>query len=462
MGKTAVLKLVIMLLALIALSTYFESHKPGVLVQAQLPSALVCQDETCLSASFNYLIVTRPLFIESLVPFAEWKAAAGYRVGLATVEWMDQRFEGRHVAERMKTAMHALRRQAGVVYVLLVGDTLVEYFNFKVEAILDSYVLDEPWNVPTGYYRRIETDPPGEVLPSDVYFVEDRDWDAQGIGTSEIANPNGEGSFDATLFVGRWTVQTPEDIAPILSKTMRVSPADSVWFTVDATGLSTDEVCPTDWPPPSNPEARPPRFKEFFCYLDTMVKARSVFEASPWLQTEYSAVDVHEPAQTTALRERLLRNEDPIVISYHGSHDCMLLGSQCVSAKDLRFESVFPLFEAESCLIATFYFSLDGSESFSETLLKAETGPALVTQAPNPYLFLIGLRKGQSVGEALWRSGATYVYWPNPMLLLGDPSLQVFVLPPERTGATDADGDGVSDAADYCPTYPGKPESNGC
>jgi len=84
-------------------------------------SLVICQDETCMEdgLSLSYLVVTRPLFINALTPFINWKSEQGYRVGLVTVDWLSQHFPARHLAESMKTGMHTLRQQTGVQYVLL-------------------------------------------------------------------------------------------------------------------------------------------------------------------------------------------------------------------------------------------------------------------------------------------------------------------------------------------------------
>jgi hypothetical protein len=96
-------------------------------------SFAVCYEDACLGSTIDYLIVTRPLFIEALTPFINWKSDQGYRVGVVTVEWLAGAYSGRHLAEQMKTGMHDLRQKAaggGTLYVLLVGDTQVAYADF--------------------------------------------------------------------------------------------------------------------------------------------------------------------------------------------------------------------------------------------------------------------------------------------------------------------------------------------
>jgi hypothetical protein len=88
------------------------------------------------------------------------------------------------------------------------------------------------------------------------------------------------------------------------------------------------------------------------------------------------------------------------------------------------FSNIFPLLEIESCSVFSFYAR--SGDSFAEELRKSPSGPAVLTISPAPVPYWDVLRNGETLGKALWRSGATYVYWPNPMGLLGDPSLVLF------------------------------------
>ena len=386
--------------------------------------SLVCTNADCATTTFDYLIVTRPMFVDSLQTFAAWKTADGHRVGVATVEWLDASQPGDHLAERMKAGMQSLAHTSGVRWVLLVGDTEMAAWDFSIGNVMGSLALDEPWNVPTGWYRRTSTDPAGQVLPSDAYFVEDRDWDVDGDGLNMRAEnrETGEGTLTANIFLGRWPVRTAEDVAALTSKTMAAVPADDILFTADASlanGVTSD--C-SSWPPK--------RFQGFFCYLDTMVTARTRFYEgnTPHLSTELRIVDLADAAAAQVGLAELLAVDGVVVASFHGNFNCWgLLPGDCVSPDRLTFDHVFPLLEAEACLVGEFYFA-DG-EAVAEQLLLSPTGPAVFTQAPNPALFLEAIRNGMPVGEAFWATAAAYLYYPNPIRLLGDPSLVVLQQP---------------------------------
>ena len=95
---------------------------------------------------------------------------------------------------------------------------------------------------------------------------------------------------------------------------------------------------------------------------------------------------------------------------------------------DFGFRHDFPLIEAGACYIAAFY---SGAEpTLSESMLALETGPAVVSQAGhNPFGFAENLVTGMPVGDAFWMPAEKYVYWLNPILLLGDPSIPVIAGP---------------------------------
>jgi len=386
--------------------------------------AMACRDDGCLATSFDYLVVTRPMFVDALQAFATWKTAAGHTVGLVTVDWLAATYAGDHLAEQVKTGLHDLAGRSGLRWVLLVGDTEMTAWDFSIESVLRSYDLDEPWSVPTGYYRRIASDPPGDVLPSDAYFVEDRDWDvtADGLNARPDDLDSGEGTLHATVFLGRWPVRTADQVRALTDKTMAATPADRVLFTADASLTDGTTTSCSSWPPGP--------FQEFFCSLDSMVTARTVFfeAAAPHLVTDSRFPSLDDTTSDDEALAELLSYSGAVVASYHGNYQCWgLLEGQCLGADRVVFEGVIPLLEAEACLIGTFYF--DAGESLAESMLLSPTGPAVFTQAPNPARFLEALRHGTPVGEAFWATAGDYLYWPNPITILGDPSLVVVAGP---------------------------------
>jgi hypothetical protein len=390
----------------------------------------VCRDAGCLDTSIDFLIVTRPFFETSLQPFIDWKSDNGYRVGLVSVEWLDQNFAGRHMAERMKTGMHTLRRDsssAEALYVLLVGDTEIQRDNYHISAVHASYNLSQPWNVPTGFYRRISNDPADEVLPSDAYFVEDRDWDPEDTGLNLVPDQEwGQGTFDATLYLGRWSVRDTHEVANITAKTVAHTPSGKILFAESAE--FDDELSKTicTWPPDAYWGER--AFAS--CYNNSYEMRTRLFENNaPWLITESIYVETANPSEVAAFYDKLLNYDGVVYTLFHGYYNCLATeAGNCVGIETFQFKSTLPFYEPAACSISATY---SGAEyTLTESLHNAATGPAIVSTAGhNEYGYYENLRLGQPVGQAFWRAGAAYTYWLNPILLQGDPSLLVFVGP---------------------------------
>ena len=392
----------------------------------EVSASWMCVDEACLAEGMQleFLIVTRPAFVEALQPYIDWKSGNGFRVGLVTVEWLQTAFDGRHLAEKMKTGMHELRRRTGFEYALLVGDTVVTPTNLyetPLANLLASYDLSNAWNVPTGFYRRFNADPATVVLPSDAYFVEDRDWDPENTGLNPRPDnmEGGEGTLQADLYVGRWPARTVAELEMVMQKTMAMSPVDSLFVAADESSFGTNH-CPS-WPPPPG--------CAMACYQNVVQLWQEPISADegPFLTTERMLVDRNDPAQTAALLERILANEDVMVLNFHGNLVCLgIQASDCLGPASFPFENDFPLLEIQACLVGNFTHP---TRSFTESLFFAPHGPAMISLAPVPMLFLRDLRAGSSVGKAYWGTASVWIYWPNPLLLLGDPSLPVFVPP---------------------------------
>jgi hypothetical protein len=392
------------------------------------PTSAVCSDSACLSAAIDYLVVTRPMFYGALDRFVEWKTGQGFSVGIASVDWLDEAFEGDHVAERMKTGMHSIRRASvgddGTLYVLMVGDTqVVRADDTTVQRMLTSYDLSRPWNTPTGYYRRIDNDPEGEVLPSDAYFVEDSDWDVTGSGLNEVGGYYGQGEMVPTLYLGRWPARRSEDLEPIIDKTMQVRPVREALSISDST-LDDGYTC-CDWPPT---EPYIGHNNRACCYLDQGVIQNRLLEPADWLSWTRLTIDVE--AEGPESFDALWDAEGAIFFTFHGYWDCviMIANDHCDRVDDFHFRTVPPLLEAASCYIAAFYSGAD--PTLSEALFALEHGPAVFSQAGhNFYGYTENLMAGLPVGDAFWMAAETYVYWLNPVLLLGDPSLTIMTGP---------------------------------
>ena len=380
---------------------------------------LACYNGGCKAGSerFNFLIITRTMFVKKdLNTFITWKNSKGFNVGLMTVDFIADNYAGENMGIKIRNAIQSMKDSNGVTFVLLIGDTgpinLVEGDeNYREAAILSSYNLTIPWNVPAMYYDRLGTDKTA-LLPSDLPYTTAYSWI-----TPPIVNPTTtELNFVARIYIGRWPLRTKEELKNVIQKTMTAPQIQNLQLTSDSSLYGPmSEHCRT-WPPSD-------RF-EFFCYddIDNVVRTR-VFEGR--IPYTFSLTDVTNIEQAALARETILSaNPDTAVIeSFHGGHASLGFGHAYMTS-GYSFTNVFSLFYSRSCNIGAYYDS--DTDSLAESMVKSSTGPAVFVQPPTAYYFFENLLNGTSVGKAFYAGTDVYVYGPNPFYLFADPSLVLY------------------------------------
>lgn len=117
----------------------------------------------------DLLIISPAMWQNDLKSFVRYKNDTGIRATLATIEDIDQNYNGRDLPEKIKRAIESQHRSFGVRYVMLVGD--VDRF-------------------PVRYVRAINTEWGTKWYPSDLYYADlydsmgqfnDWDFDHDGI-----------------------------------------------------------------------------------------------------------------------------------------------------------------------------------------------------------------------------------------------------------------------------------------
>jgi hypothetical protein len=161
-------------------------------------------------------------FVEALAPFVAWKRAHGLRAEVTALEDACKA-EGGDDAERVKRWLfERRRREAGLRYVLLVGDA--DYFPVRY------MVLDRVTKAAFDY----------AFYPSDLYYADlckrdgsFEDWNGirEGFHARYFGEVRGEKNKDGPidhdridylpeLAVGRWPVATAEEVARVAAKTI--------------------------------------------------------------------------------------------------------------------------------------------------------------------------------------------------------------------------------------------------
>jgi hypothetical protein len=187
-----------------------------------MQSPCIINQNTCASLfptinGHEYIIVTRPKFITSLLQFINGKCAE-QMMYLTTVEQISAHFNGQDSPEKIRNYLK-YAKQNGAKYVLLVGDT---DYGVVENGSLD-YNVDKDWEVPMRYanvlgkpYALDDT-----IIPTDQYYASlDGSWDDNGNGIFGEAGSKDEFSFKPDLYVGRFPVRTQQELDTLIKSTL--------------------------------------------------------------------------------------------------------------------------------------------------------------------------------------------------------------------------------------------------
>lgn len=378
-----------------------------------------CFNDECESKSVDFMIITRPIFLDSIQDFVKWKNDNGFEVGLVTVEYIDDSYDGLNVSEKIKEFIDD--QSATVDYFLLVGSTKVdEDFDFNAEEDFEiennvqaMYDLDYEWNVPSGYVvLNDEAQSNPGMMPSDLYYADLDDWDTDNDGLidskvfSEI--------FEFETIVGRWPVETEDELAKVINKTIQTQPTNFVSFWASEEFQSLNAQDDID--------------KYCFNISDYLLGQGSVivecimhliFDETSFSMNYVSLADIANGNEN--FKDYFLNTNQVVYANFHG----YVAGIDGVSTTDVdEFSKIIPLYVPQSCSMIHYYWH--EYDSFSEAVIKAEKGPASLAIPPNAYAFFKAIKEGKSIGEAFYPKEKKWMmnYWYST--LFGDPSLVVF------------------------------------
>ncbi len=148
------------------------------------------------------LLVTSDELAPRWTPFADWKTQLGKSTRVITVDEIETAFEGVDVQAKIRACVLASIRDHGTRWVILGGDSLPGGCG---------HVPDRDTLHP-GYRHR--------DIPTDVYYVSERDWDANGDGVYGEWEKDRE-AVDYTnphASIGRIPVRTAADVEAYTAK----------------------------------------------------------------------------------------------------------------------------------------------------------------------------------------------------------------------------------------------------
>ncbi len=377
-------------------------------------SAIPCYNLECNNKNITYLIITRPLFIDSLKDFIAWKQTLGYDVGVLTVDYIVTAYRGNNVAEKIKMAIY---RQYGdgskkVEYTLLVGDTQVDipldYVDGWYEPT-EMYDLDKKWNVPTGVFLS------GKWIQfSDLYYADKDPYPLDSEKHPSI--DENKNYYDFEMIVGRFSVRNPNEITTIVKKSMAMKPVSKVISIVNKVFWELKDPCSNQ----SINTLDPDKKFEFssFCLTSIPFSIENALKKTGVYYTNYN-LDFSDPADYEKARDLIFKSDAIIAGVMHGAH----ARNEAFDWSEVsNFNYIIPVYTTSSCGVNSFY---DGEkDSLSESLLKSPTGPTVIMNVVDSYNFFRIIATGRSIGEAHFPKFKSSRGGLILQDLLGDPSLK--------------------------------------
>ncbi|MBI5047239.1 hypothetical protein HZC07_05935 [Candidatus Micrarchaeota archaeon] len=371
-----------------------------------------CINGNC-SSNLDYIIITRPMFLESLNEFISFKKSQGYRVGVLTAEWINTSNQKTLLADKIKDKIQFFRK-SGIKYFLLVGDASVSINYASSNTLPPTYhlemdSLETNWSIPTGYYYR---DLPGETYVqeefTDVFFADPNNWDPDNNGVNGAIN-SASSNWQDFAYVGRWSVRNASEVKTITQKTLLAerniasNKYDREILMLADNTLASPQTGSTD------------SCQEKFLFDDYSEDVFGFMSKSS-CESNFSAVaaDLKSEARFYTFDssgnqknqfERLFFSSNNLIVDemFHGNQNLIsAAGTRYTNNDTTRFQNVFPVLAETSCLVGTFY--LGQTDSFNEALLKEKNGPAIIVQPENTYIFYKKLREGSTIGEAFYAS----------------------------------------------------------
>lgn len=422
----------------------------------------LCYNADCDGKLPDYVIITRPLFLNTIQDFIKWKQDNGFKVGVLTVDYIHSTLKkanpSQSIREKIKSmaANNLIAKLGSVKYFLLIGDTTAtnsDSFPYNPQFMYD---LNLGWNVPSGYYCRNDLmyklkDYGQCVEVTDLYYADfnDSDWTEnqdgyimRGIYTYDhwyngtqfnqyLPNQNDPNSLiheprilKFNTIVARIPIRDPAEFKNIFNKIKLYQPTTSLDMfeniTLAETTADFNSQCSFQ---SVSLDALAEKVNN--C-ANSNTAVRTLFKLKGY-PVNWKIFDLKDPAQKTEVTNSVINTTSILFALFHGSHGGIELGGNPpVYQYDLaaNFKNIFPAWIVTSCSIGSYPFYND--DSFSETMLKAAKGPAFVLQPTNNYWFFKESLEGKTVGEAFYNVGKTMVrYTSDSNILFGDPSLRI-------------------------------------
>lgn len=395
-----------------------------------------CLNDKCKGRKLDFVIITRPMFVNTSYDFAEWKKERfNFSTGILTLEYIVKNYEGEDMSKQIQNAIHQTRLTSGPKFFLIVGDAFVpvsKYSEFK-----HMYTLEKPWNIPTNFVYN-------NNYPeyTDLIYADADNWPTESDGHIHIYQPDKTGTeifkFNAALrfeaYVGRWPVRNNSELKTVIEKNKKLKPTTKILILKDST-LQPKDICPK-WPVSEDVGFEGLTSTEIdnlhYCYSHIPNSVAKAINGTD-IELEYYSIDTMKSEDLEFAINKFLNTNYSVIESFHGYYQ----GVTFIDSDDLdNMTQIFPLFDISSCMAYKFHADVSGMfgdpDVFSEESLKHEKGSVIVVSGANHYYFYKRLSEGKTVGEAFYGFDHGMISSPGTFknigagVLLGDPSLVIF------------------------------------
>lgn len=344
----------------------------------------------------GFLIVTRPLFVNTLTKYLDWKHSMGFEVYTVTAEWIDENVGGDDIRIKIRNCIRDYYNNAGVQYAILIGDSK------DIPSAQEGDVYQEPpepdlaeeWNLPAGYYR---WDCWSSPQYTSLYYADLNDKVHYSIDEHYY-----DGNYG--IYVGLVPVRTTLELVDFINKTISYNSSKKMTF------VYSDDL-----------------------YGDEKVEELQAIQNRAPSDVIIESFVFGESSPSEEIYETLFEREGIIVEDGHGNIGIFRIGSTVVNNNDItKANFVNPLMMTRSCLVQAYH----RGECLNEAFLKGMKGPATIT-GPEPFGskpaadtlseeqegYWLDLFSGKSIGKAF--CDHCNEAYKNPLHLFGDPSLVI-------------------------------------
>ena len=165
---------------------------------------LAVKNQSQATRRANVLIVTSGELATAWQRFADWKTKTGRPTKIVTIDQIDEQFTGKDIQQKIRECCLHHVSNSGTQYVILGGDS-----------------EGDAGCVPDRDTDHSECDMlPYDNIPTDIYYISEKDWDANDDGIYGSFNNDMEAVAYANpnCCIGRIPVRTPEDVLAYTEK----------------------------------------------------------------------------------------------------------------------------------------------------------------------------------------------------------------------------------------------------